>query len=382
MKDAEGSRADLLSRFPELTLLTSDGWVVGGAVRDTLLGRPSPDVDLAVRNAEEAAGELARKTGGRLIPLGRGRFPTWRVVIAGRSYDVSDLTEGSLESDLARRDFTINALAMPVQGSAEFVDPHGGRGDIEARVVRMIRRENFEDDPLRVLKAVRMAAVLRFTLDPATLKACRELASGLARVAAERIGTELETLLTAGDPAIAAALLRRTGLDELLLERPVPPALAELPAGDPVLAWAAIYREADRNELRRVASILRWRGDLAASVTTVLDLDRALGEATMTSEELDVLLFDAGEPAARRVATLRESFGDQKITGRIRQRIRERGESLFLVSALLSGDEIAQAAGLAPGPRVGSLKRDLLLAQIRGEVRTREQALAWIAARG
>ncbi|MGH9458820.1 MAG: hypothetical protein ACRD2J_14400, partial [Thermoanaerobaculia bacterium] len=243
--------------FPEVTTAGPGLWLVGGAVRDALLGRSSPDVDFAGPAAGAKAAAFARATGGRLVPLGRERFPTWRVVVEGRVYDFSDLTGEDIAADLGRRDFTINALAAPLEGGGSLEDPFGGIADLEARVVRMLSRRNLVEDPLRVLKAVRMAAALGFDVDPATREACRELAAELRRVAPERIGAELEIIFGSADLRRAADLLRDTGIDRVVFGRPIPEALAGA-GGDPVVAWAAIFRGADPGALRTVAAELRW----------------------------------------------------------------------------------------------------------------------------
>ncbi len=103
-------------------------WIVGGTVRDELLGRPVTDVDVAVAGgAEEAARAVARSLGGPVFPLSE-RFGAWRAIdrASGRTYDVSELQGETIEDDLSRRDFTVNAMARPLEGG-EVTDPHGGR---------------------------------------------------------------------------------------------------------------------------------------------------------------------------------------------------------------------------------------------------------------
>src|SRR6188474_84656 len=110
-----------------------EAWVVGGAVRDQALGRPVVDLDVALREPQPAARAYARRSGGAPFPLSE-RHGAWRVALeAGRTVDFTPLP-GAIEDDLATRDFTINAIALPLAGG-DATDPYGGRADIEQKVV-------------------------------------------------------------------------------------------------------------------------------------------------------------------------------------------------------------------------------------------------------
>jgi tRNA nucleotidyltransferase/poly(A) polymerase len=183
-----------------------DAWIVGGAVRDRLLGRPTVDLDIALRDdPKDAARELARASGGAAFRLS-GAFGAWRVV--GRDHawhvDLVLLRESDIEADLAARDFTINAMAEPLAGG-DLLDPHGGRDDLEARRLRMVSTGALDDDPLRTLRAVRIAVDLDLTIEPGTAEAIGHAAPGLERVAAERIFGELKHIIRS--PAIRTGLL-------------------------------------------------------------------------------------------------------------------------------------------------------------------------------
>ena len=117
-------------------LAGEEAWIVGGAVRDELLGRALVDLDVACRDPQAAAREYAKRSGGAPFPLSE-RHGAWRVALeAGRTVDFTPLP-GTIEDDLATRDFTINAIAVPLAGG-EPVDPHAGRADIEAGVIRAV----------------------------------------------------------------------------------------------------------------------------------------------------------------------------------------------------------------------------------------------------
>ena len=193
-------------------------WLVGGALRDRLLGRPVADLDLAVPDdAAGAARALARVAKGPVFELSE-KFGAWRVHAADRSWqaDFSPLRGDSLEIDLALRDFTINALAEPLAGG-ELVDPHGGEHDVRERRVRMVSEGAFDDDPLRVIRAARFACELRFEIDPPTVAAARARAARTRELAQERVYTELRRLVDADDAPRGLELLDAVGATDAVL---------------------------------------------------------------------------------------------------------------------------------------------------------------------
>ncbi|HZC28637.1 MAG TPA: hypothetical protein VE269_02765, partial [Gaiellaceae bacterium] len=173
-------------------LQDEEAWVVGGAVRDELLGRRVVDVDVVCRAPEKAARAYAQWSEGAPFPLSTAHG-SWRVVLDDdRTVDFTAV-HGTIESDLARRDFTINAIAVPVRGG-EPVDPSGGREDLELRLVRAVSESVFEDDPLRLLRAVRLERELGFRLAPLTEDLLRRQARLVSGAAGERVLAELERL--------------------------------------------------------------------------------------------------------------------------------------------------------------------------------------------
>ncbi|MEJ7892276.1 MAG: CCA tRNA nucleotidyltransferase [Solirubrobacteraceae bacterium] len=195
-------------------LAGEDAWIVGGAVRDRLLGRPTDDFDVALAgDPERAAKALRRAVGGVAFSLS-ATFGGWRVVAEGGSVDFLPLTGGTLTSDLAARDFTVNALAEPV-GGGEVVDPHGGQADLEAQRLRVVGPDSLTSDPLRVLRAVRLAAELGFAFDDDEL--ARAAAPGLAGVAAERVFAELKRIVCASSPVDAVRLMESVGASAVVL---------------------------------------------------------------------------------------------------------------------------------------------------------------------
>jgi poly(A) polymerase len=195
-----------------------EAWLVGGAVRDRLLGRPTDDVDVALDgDPRDAARAIARATGGVAFELS-GAFGAWRVVGPGHAWhvDLVTLRDGDIDADLAARDFTINAMAEPLAGG-ELLDPHGGRADLDARRVRMVSAEALADDPLRTLRAVRLVCELDLVLDYDTGAATAGNASGIARVAPERVFGELKRIVTAPAARRGLELMAAYGLTAAVL---------------------------------------------------------------------------------------------------------------------------------------------------------------------
>src|SRR5689334_2960898 len=192
-----------------LATVAGDAWLVGGALRDRLLGRATADYDVAVAgDPAPLARELSRDAGGHAFLLSEG-FGGWRVVARRRGWqvDLLPVAGGRIETDLAARDFTINAIALPLAAlmdgfgfagdieSATLIDPFGGVRDLLERRLRMVRQQAFEHDPLRVLRLARLKCELGFGVDDATRTAARRAAVRLKRGAAERIFVELKRIV-------------------------------------------------------------------------------------------------------------------------------------------------------------------------------------------
>jgi putative nucleotidyltransferase with HDIG domain len=203
----------------------AEAWVVGGAVRDELLGRVVADVDLAVvGDAKPLAGTLRRAVpGSASFPLSDA-FGAWRVIGPEQAWqvDLMPLQGETLAEDLARRDFTVNAMARPV-GGGDVVDPYDGARDLGARTLRVVHPQAFVDDPLRVLRLARFACELGFVPEPGTFIAGSVHAAEIERVAAERVFAELKRII-ASDRVVEGLEL----MDSLRLTPHVLPELSTL----------------------------------------------------------------------------------------------------------------------------------------------------------
>ena len=192
-------------------------WLVGGAVRDELLGRPTQDYDVAVDgDPKPAARKVARATGATAFALSES-FGAWRVVGGdGWHVDLVALRDGDLDADLRARDFTVNAMARPLAGG-DLVDPTNGRADLDAGRLRMTSEAALREDPLRTLRAIRFAVELSLSLDPATAAAVRRLAPRIGEVAGERVFAELRRVVGAEHPSAGLRLMSTHGVSAAVL---------------------------------------------------------------------------------------------------------------------------------------------------------------------
>jgi len=204
----------------ELRPLIGDGEAhfVGGCVRDVRLGRPLVDVDVVVPgDPAPAARRLARATGGSPFALSE-THGAWRVVLDGRTIDVTARRGGDIVADLGERDFTVNAMAIPVNGAGEdVVDPFGGLSDLADGRLRLVSDRVFTDDPLRLLRLARIAHELGFEVDPDAERLARRDAHLADRAAGERIYAEMRRLLAPEHPDAAVRLLDGLGVLEVIL---------------------------------------------------------------------------------------------------------------------------------------------------------------------
>jgi putative nucleotidyltransferase with HDIG domain len=202
-------------RIARSALAGRPAWVVGGPVRDAFLGRPvDADVDIVV--GEDAAGPartLAETADAHVFRLSE-RFGAWRVIARDRSWqaDLTPLRGETIEADLALRDFTVNAMARPLNDVPALVDPHGGEADLARRLLRAVTERAFEDDPLRVLRLARFAAELGLAVDDVTASIARGAAPLIDAVAPERSYYELRRLIGGEDPVTGIRLVEQLGL--------------------------------------------------------------------------------------------------------------------------------------------------------------------------
>ena len=321
-------------------LAGEEAWVVGGAVRDELLGRELVDLDIAVRDPKRVARAYAKASGGAPFALSE-RHGAWRVALdGGRTVDFTPLP-GTVEDDLATRDFTINAIARPLAGG-EPVDPFGGQADLQARCLRAVRESIFEDDPLRLLRAVRLEDELDVRLDDETERLVRDQAALVPRPAGERILAELRRLSPGG--------YRR--LDELGLLEPLGGSITDRldRVDSPDYRLVAAFGDGLRrfpisNELRRYASALLRAERPETDARSIHRFRRATEPWS-----LDALAFLGAGDLTEAIAEARR---------------------LEPAEPLVRGDEL----GLPAGPEIGRLLAEIAEERAVGTIATKEEAL-------
>lgn len=310
--------------------------LVGGAVRDAWLGRPlSRDVDVAVPSgAVDLARRVADRLGGAFVLLD-GERGAARVLALGHQLDLTDFRAPTLEGDLAAREYTVNALAVPLNellraGRAPIVDPTGGLGDLRARRLRPPAPGALLADPLRALRGVRLELALGLRLTPGAARAITAAAPSLASVSAERIRDEVVALL--GLPQTARALRRadRLGLLAVILPEVEPMRATTQPAPH---RFSVL-----EHSLRAVAA-----ADLVVARTERLEpfgdelaphLREPLGGGIERAHALKLaaLLHDVSKPQTRRSIEGRVRFFEHDVLGAVR--VRAIGERLRLPAAV------------------------------------------------
>ncbi len=208
----------MIEPLQQLQDIAGRAWIVGGAVRDELLGRATIDYDVAIDgDPPPAARELGRRANAHSFALSE-TFGAWRVVARDQSWqvDLTPLTGDTIERDLARRDLTINAIARPLGGGA-MIDPHGGIADLRAGRLRMVSADAFERDPLRTLRLARFAAELGFAIEPATSAGACAAAPSLRDIAAERIFAELKQIVACDSVLEGLSLMEVLGATSVIL---------------------------------------------------------------------------------------------------------------------------------------------------------------------
>ena len=331
-------------------------WLVGGAVRDLLLGGTRADLDIVV---EGDAAEVAALLGAE--PRAHERFGTASVELAGVRVDVArarretyvrpgalpDVEPATLAADLARRDFTVNAMALPLTGEPKLIDPHGGRADLEAGLLRVLHERSFEDDPTRALRAARYAARLGLALEAETAR--RLEAADLGTVSQDRVVTELRRLLAEADAPEALGLLARWGLAGIDEGAPERVQAARDLLADP--AWAA-----------------------------TLDAGRLLLEAARPSEETQRAVAAVPRKAPDRPS---EAMALLEHVAPLELALARIGGAEWLelwahewraVALQIDGADLVDA-GVAQGPAIGRGLGAALAARLDGEISTRDEEL-------
>jgi len=397
------------------------GYVVGGSIRDALLGHEPADWDLATDARPEQLlalfpGAVYENRFGTVVVRDGGEL--FEVTTFRSDHEYADFRRPAavefgerIEDDLARRDFTVNAIAWGAAGPGgepAAVDPHGGAADLGARLLRAVGdpAARFREDALRIVRAVRLAATLDFEIEPATLAAIRDAAPLVQRLSGERVAGELGKLLTAPRPSIGLRLMAETGLlaqlfPELEAQRGVAQGkiagedlwdhtlrtVDAAPADRPIVRLAALL-----HDIGKPATMADGHfhghdavgGDLANALLERLHLPRAVTERVVRLVRQHMFTYDdtwgeagvrrflqrVGRPAIDELFALREadnlgSGQGPEAHGLAALRTRVAAE-LAAASALersdlvVDGDDLIAELGVQPGPQLGRLLEELL----------------------
>jgi putative nucleotidyltransferase with HDIG domain len=283
--------------------LGTPAWLVGGAVRDRLLDRPTSDFDVVVAgDVAVSARGVARGARGHAFELSEA-FGAWRVIARDRSWQLDLIALGgtTIEQDLARRDLTVNAIAEPL-GGGDHVDPFGGMEDLRARILRAVSGAAFLDDPLRVMRLARLACELSFEIELGTAEAARAVAHRLTAVSPERVFEELKRLICSDRAPDGIGLLSTLGIAAAVL-----PELDALDGVDQsrfhhldVLGHTRLVL-AETIQLVDDPAFLFEHADQAAALRRLLDVPFANGMMRGQALRFGALLHDIAKPQTRDV---------------------------------------------------------------------------------
>ncbi|WP_199248239.1 CCA tRNA nucleotidyltransferase [[Phormidium] sp. ETS-05] len=394
-----------------LEWVPEDAWLVGGAVRDALLNRKSQTLDfdfVLPAGAIEAARRMAQYYRVGFVVLDAERKIA-RVVFDWGTVDFAKQEGASLTTDLQRRDYRMNAIAYNPR-NREFADPLQGREDIQKRLIRMVSPTNLADDPLRLLRAYRQAAQLGFTIDPHTQGAIRQLAPMLAKVAAERVRTELGYILESDN---GAPMVQAAGEDGLLnswfptatsknwplvvnidtaaaqLAEIYPPLGAELhrdlsselkiPGYLPIAKLACLVSPHPKTAEAELQRLKYSR----AEITAVLRLLRALPETgflrDISIREQYFLFQEVGPmfPAFAAIAVANGIPGSS--LAELMTRYLNPKDAVAHPVALVTGQELMAALPVPRGPQIGRLLEEINIAVGEGKIATPQEALKFAA---
>jgi tRNA nucleotidyltransferase (CCA-adding enzyme) len=362
--------------------------LVGGAVRDLLLGGRPFDLDLVVE--DDAASVAGRLGGERRV---HDRFGTSTVWVGGHTYDIAraraetysrpgalpDVTPATLTDDLRRRDFTVNAIAIALDGPepGKLTAAPRALEDLDARRLRVLHDRSFLDDPTRLLRLVRYASRLRFAIEPHTRTLVEQAVAeeAMKTVSGARIGAELRLLAREQDPVAALAMFQDLNidlsiysgftLDDALTGR----ALELLPADGrrDRLVLALVFRPIEADRLATILDQLEFeaadRDAILAAATKADQLAEVLAAATEPSQIADVI-----GGAGPELVALAGALGAQ-------DQAREWLVRLRHIGLEIDGRDL-QAAGVPEGPAIGRGLRAALAAKLDGHVSSREEELA------
>lgn len=381
--------------FPgDLTQLPDNAYLVGGSVRDALLKRYKYPLDLDFvlpQKAIATARKIANLNGGGFVVLDQAREIA-RVVFPQGTLDLAQQEGASLEEDLHRRDFTINAIAYNMQ-SQQLVDPLKGLKDLEQGVLRMVSLQNLEDDPLRLLRAYRQAAQLNFQIDINTRKAISDRKFLLQTVAAERVQAELNYIFNApqGNKWLSAAI--QDGLLEYWL-----PSINQMQVGQleplnqglkyclasglelselSILAkLATLVSEQPTTAEEQLTKLKYARGQIKAVVRTLKYLPQLQQMTHSLRLREQYFWFLAVKDIFPLVISRAIATGvSREVIEPLVQRYLDPADPVAYPQPLVTGNDLIQQLNIKPSPLIGKLLTEIQIAQIESKISSSQDAI-------
>ncbi|WP_254174552.1 CCA tRNA nucleotidyltransferase [Planktothrix pseudagardhii] len=393
----------------ELNDLPQPAYLVGGAVRDGLMGRTTPILDLdfvLLQDAVKTARTLAEQYQAGFVLLDAQRHIA-RVVFDQVTVDFAQAQGNSLEQDLRRRDFTVNAIAFD-PFTQTFIDLNKGQEDLQRRLIKMISPENLQDDPLRLLRGYRQAAQLGFKIEDQTQATIQEFAPLLSRVAVERIRTELVYLLNTPNATPLIQQAWEVGLlspyfkgADQQFKRLSQIDISAIKVGE-------IYPQVLLELSQELSYTLKISRLAIAKLTCLLNQDITLAETELLGLKLSKLelkstlailkglsqlkLLKTRELSLREqyflfqnlgllfsaliVSAIADGFSLESISP-LMNRYLNPNDPVAHPQLLLTGNELMEALNLRPSPKIGELLLEIQLGQIEGKITTIEEAIAF-----
>lgn len=410
-----------------------DSYLAGGSVRDMVLGKTPQDYDITTNAKPDDIVKIFPKT----VPVG-AQFGVILVMVEGQPFEVASFRHdgpyldgrrpthvryGSLQEDIFRRDFTINGMVYdPI--ADHIIDLVGGRVDLESRLVRAIGNPHsrFEEDRLRMIRAVRFAASLDFTVENETFAAIRDLAPTIKQISWERIGEEITRILTEGGAKTGFELLDQTGLLVVLLPevstmKGIEQSPDYHPEGDvfthtlltlghldsptETLAYGCLLHDVGKPVcMRRDEERLTFYGHTDRGAEMAEEVLKRLKRSRATRERVAYLVRNHlrhMQAPQMRLSTLKRFLGEEGIEELLeltridalssngdlqyyqfcKQKLAELKQEEIHPEPLLRGRDLI-AMGFSPGPDFQIILKQVQEAQLGGELSTREEAVDWV----
>ncbi|MEL7067938.1 MAG: CCA tRNA nucleotidyltransferase [Cyanobacteria bacterium J06581_3] len=404
--------------FP-IALLPAEAHLVGGSVRDQLLHRQSSYLDLDFvlpQRAIETAAAIAKACNAGFVVLDAQRQIA-RVVFEQITVDFAQQQGESLEADLRRRDFTINAIAYhPITQS--IVDPLGGQQDISRKTIRMVSADNLAADPLRLMRAYRQAAQLNFTVEPDTQQAIHQLSPQIKKIAVERIRSELDALLSVANSdeqfqqilchELLSDWLPHFDAQSIERMRSIDTAVKQLCTTLPDHGKSLLYKWPKAVPPGSYRSWVK-----AAKLSCLVSPEHAIAQKQLTTlsysrfETQIILVLLKAQPAINRMCSEELSRSEQfflfKLAGEaflavsllalsqgvplsrlepMIARFWDREDAIAHAQPLITGHEVMQQLNMPPGPKLGQLLSAIEQAQANGLLTTKEDTISWLIQSG